>query len=365
MRVAIQSLLFAVVLLGAASCNEKLTEMLVVVSNAGLVIGDEIDAVDITLRDPTGAVGHQQRVPLCGTSSATAAQCLYFPFSVLLVPGDQRSGTPVEVQIDAIKGGQKVIANVAIFRFTKKKTLRLDVILYPDCIDNLSCAEQKKACVQNGQCADLTPTDSDPDNLPKQPDLLGATIDQSIMPPADLVGADLVGADFSEVPDQSIAVDMSVSSPDSSPPLDLTTFPDLLEPDLFGCEASCSGRQCGTNGCAGKCGECSGFTYCADTGFPSAASCMTCGQLNQACCPISNPQGRCEIGLECRVSKCQPTDDMLAPLDLLECGQLGQICCAGSLCFQGACNGTFCALDDMLGIGDMGIIVNMDGGLGK
>lgn len=340
----------------AASCNEKLTEMLVVVSNAGLVIGDEIDAVDITLRDPTGVVGHQQRVPLCGTNSATSAQCLYFPFSVLLVPGDQRPGTPVEVQIDAIKGGQKVIANVAIFRFTKKKTLRLDVILYPDCIDNLSCAEQKKACVQNGQCADLTPTDSDPDNLPKQPDLLGVTIDQSIMPPDDLVGADLVGADFSVPPDQSVVLDMSGPLPD------MTTLPDLVQLDFTGCEASCSGRQCGTDGCASKCGECTGFTYCLDSGFPSQSFCMTCGQSSQPCCPIGNPSGRCESGLECQTGICAPLQDMRPPIDMLACGQLGQVCCPGSLCFQGSCNGTFCVPDDMLGLSDMGITIGLDGG---
>lgn len=348
-RRAIAGLLGGLFLLTLGSCRDKLTEMLVVVSNEGLVVGDEIDAVDLTLRDPAGVVTHQQRVPLCLPGAPpTTAKCLYFPFSALLVPGEEKPSQPVEVQIDALKGGQKVLANVAIFRFTKQKKLRLDVILYPECFGNVSCAEQKKACIKNGQCADLQPSELDPTTLPMQPDLAGetardlavASVDLA-MSPGDLAMS--MPPDLAMPPpmdDLAMALPGDLASPDLLASRDLLPPADLSPPaDLTGCVPNCSGRMCGNDGCNGSCPPGCGTGFqCSGTG-----ACKTCGVEGAICCMA--PQLDCQPGLACFAGTCEAVDLGGPP-----CGGSAQMCCSGQCLTGFVCSLNFCVpgSDDMM-----------------
>ncbi len=107
------------------------------------------------------------------------------------------------------------------------------------------------------------------------------------------------------------------------------------------CTPSCSGKECGSDGCGGSCGNCAGGTVCQDgqcveeTCTPACTgkecgndgcggSCGTCGE-GESCV-----QGVCETGgcdIDCDGKECG--DD--------GCGGVCGLCATGEKCVQGLC----------------------------
>lgn len=312
----------AVCALFMTSCRDKLTEVLVVVSNEGLEVGSDIDELEIKITEASGIVTHKERVQLCdGRPLSPGAVCYTLPLTVLLVPGGDRPADPVDIEVDALFKGKTVIADAAVFRFTKHARLRLDLVLYLECLNNVSCAEQRQACVKNGMCQAVEPTPLDPNGLPSKPDLLGGTSDLASLP-HDLAGADLAGPDLAISDLASVdesandfagqmvdltppVIDMTMdftfpldlhTTNDSMSSLDQSTLTDMTLTDMFDC------TQCPAN------------TICV----AAAMMCLDCGRSSQPCCEGSS----CLTGLQCNGATCEPVD--------MGCGTLGAPCCTSS-----------------------------------
>src|SRR6185312_13456984 len=145
----------------------------------------------------------QRGFQLCG--GAVTDGCLTLPLDFTLVPGAHRDHSS-RVQVTATRGGLPVIDDGAIFTFAEGVSLRLDFVLYGNCLGNVDCAARDQACGPDATCQAVpaTPISGDPD-LAVTPDLavapadLGVTADLAVATPADLgMPADLAGpADLS------------------------------------------------------------------------------------------------------------------------------------------------------------------------
>lgn len=75
--------------------------------------------------------------------------------------------------------------------------------------------------------------------------------------------------------------------------------------DADACEAACSGRACGDDGCGGSCGTCADYESCSETGrcivtgmtlIPSGSLWMGCNaQLDADCTPAESPQHEVQV----------------------------------------------------------------------
>jgi hypothetical protein len=119
--------------------------------------------------------------------------------------------------------------------------------------------------------------------------------------------------------------------------------------DIDACTPNCSGKECGTDGCGGSCGNCPSDKSCIN---PSTGKCVDsclltgCSQMGYECGPVKITLngacygkifacGNCEEGKACNSGKCQPI--CIPKCAGKECGDDG----CGSLC--GICPGDkFC-----------------------
>lgn len=271
--------------LAICSCDALRTEMLLVIDNGGVEIPREIDGIALEAKDSNGQTVFQmpQPIRLCraGEDPNGSPKCYAFPIVVKLIPGERAPTDQVRLDINAVRGQARVLANTAVFYFAKGRTLRLDVVLYPDCLGYFSCAQQNKLCVQNKVCESAMPSEVDP-----------GTTDLAKRPPPDL-------------------------SPDLAAPADL--------------------RECNPSGMCEDCGalgqQCCGGVSCATTGLRcEAGTCVeVCGRRGELCCSTGN---QCEDPLVCdngAPARCNdPPMDMGS--DMTPCGGPGEDCCPGDIC---------------------------------
>jgi hypothetical protein len=302
-RLAGAAMLMALVA-ASGGCTKHQTEMIVVVTTEGVRIPDDVRKLHLTVADrfmQTDDTVYEQDVELCTAQLTTG--CFNLPVTATLFPGKTRGSDSVRVQVDAIGANGPVIANAALFTFAEHESLRLDFVLYANCLGNVECAKRDQACGPTDQCISLQST-------------MGPGIDDFGGPPStgdmaepqqppDMTREDLSGVDL------------------YTPPPDLTTIVDL---------SGCGGVTCGP-----------GQTCIAGV-------CTSCGMaLNDPCCfgpaappPYPNAGGTGSSGtcsqpnLVCNGSTC------------VNCGAPGELCCASSNCFIGFCATTgVCQAFDM------------------
>jgi hypothetical protein len=269
-----------------SGCGGERTEIRVIIDKSGIVVGQDIDALHITVApDETSKAFYDLPVPLC--TQALTTNCHQLPLHITLIPGATglMNMDNVRLQVDAKIGGDSGtvrISDVANFTFSKGESLLLELVLSSNCLGNLSCAQAGLACGPMG-CYKATP---EPDNAD-----LSAAVD--LAPPADLRGADFAGVDFS-------------------------------------CAPKCAANYCGSDSCGGAC-TCAQFQEC-----DPSSNCVPCGIHGQACCPTSQSP-RCQQASDACSSTtgsgtcvaCLPTGNA--------CSNGGAPCCSGSFC-----NGTTC-----------------------
>lgn len=320
-------LLVLALALSAVGCTDPRTEVVVVVSTKGVRIPDDVDSVGITVTDLDAPASSQLRFnqTVLLTAGTPSPGTYGLPLTMTLVPGSMHPNDRVRVQVDAIRNSKPVISDAAVFPFTAHQSLRLDFVLYANCIGRVDCSQMDQACGPDG-CMPVTPQP-----LSGEPDL-------------------------------------SVSLPDlAPPPPDLMSPPDLTGvtlPDLSGCiPIDCTGRACGSNGCTGTCGPgCTGGATCneasgtcisptVDMACSNTCGAMQCGTdvCGHPCGPMG---GMCPTGDHCDLTgTCVPNlfQDMSMPMDMsmpdmdmspsdlstdglmtTPCSSIGDICCLGA-----------------------------------
>ena len=142
----------------AAGCTEHQTEMLLVITTEGVRIPEDVHKVHLTVADREPGVDdvvYEQDVELCSASLTTS--CFDIPVTAALFPGKSHGTDSVRVQVDAVGSGGVVIADAALFTFADKQSLRLDFVLYGNCLGNVECAKRDQACGPLDTCIDLHP----------------------------------------------------------------------------------------------------------------------------------------------------------------------------------------------------------------
>ena len=101
------------------------------------------------------------------------------------------------------------------------------------------------------------------------------------------------------------------------------------------CTANCDGRVCGSNGCGGSCGLCADGEACNGGQCECEPQCdgRTCG-LDARC---GVPCGACEDGEECRAGRCCPGCGDRVCGEEPVCGESCGRCGRGLVCDGGAC----------------------------
>jgi hypothetical protein len=296
----------------AAGCSKHQTEMILVIMTEGVRVPEDVHKVHLTVADRQGSLDdtvYDADVELCNPQLTTA--CYDIPVTAVLFPGKSHGSDSVRVQVDAIGGGGTVIADAALFTFADEQSLRLDFVLYANCLGNVECAKRDQACGPLDTCIDLKPGQT---NGPLDLALPQAPLDMSVALPADMTMVDLAGADLTTVP------------------ADLTTTLDL---------AGCTGVVCdmGEQCVAGTCQPCGGYREpCCLTGMACLATnnecngsiCIHCGGDGELCC--TNQLPACMFPDNCVGNTCQmpPPDDMsmiqmdmsMMPSDLMMTGSL-------------------------------------------
>ncbi|MCU1280295.1 MAG: hypothetical protein JWM53_3841, partial [bacterium] len=181
------------------------------------------------------------------------------------------------------------------------QSLRLDFVLYANCLGNVDCAVRDQACGPLDQCIDLKPGVT---NGPLDLALPPPRMDMSIPPgPPDMTMVDLAGADLTTVP------------PDLTPNL-----------DMAGCAAvTCDmGEQC------------------------VAGVCQPCGLVGQPCCfgPTAPPPNHPNAGGTGGTGTCLPTNAECNGSTCETCGNDGELCCTKQVpdcngidvCMAGRCH---------------------------
>jgi hypothetical protein len=288
------------------------TEILLTVSESGLVIGTDIDNLQIEVQpasDPPTAGNwyFSKSIDLCANPGQPDCQpqafvdsdythALTFPIALLIMPGDPSFSADIRVWVNGYEAGKQVMAAGDRFPFAKGKRLYVDIPLYSQCLGDLSCQALDQACASDLNCVSI-PTTTTPN-------------------PADMAG---------------------------SPPPDATMLGDL--------SVACG--QIGLNCCNGSsCG--SGLT-CGAVSKICYSSSVTCGQVGQICCTgdqepcaaagaMCAPNGTC--GQSCTATSCGNGQVCSTDGVCIVCGGEGDACCNGNTCTDPAadsCNGMTCA----------------------
>ena len=295
----------------ATGCTKHQTEMILVITTEGVRIPDDVHKVHLTVADRQGSLDdtvYDADVALC-TDTLTSL-CYNIPVTATLFPGKSHGSDSVRVQVDAIGQGGVVIADAALFTFADEQSLRLDFVLYANCLGNVECAKRDQACGPLDTCIDLKPGNANGGldiALPRGPE------DMSMPLPPDMTMVDLKGADLTMTP------------------------ADLVSTlDLAGCASvTCDmGEQC----VAGMCQPCgflgdpccfgpiappphpnagggTGSGMCIPTNTVCAGGmCVNCGGDGEPCCTMQLPE--CNGIDVCTMGTCQPPPDMSMPNDM-------------------------------------------------
>lgn len=245
-RIAPAALAAALAALALAGCQKARTEAVLVITPSGVRIPEDIDNVRLTVSDTTapGQPLFDQTFRLCSDSVTDA--CASWPLSFTLIPGDQPSHA-TRLRASARRGDNDQIVDGAVFTFTPGVSLRLDFVLYANCLGKIDCADIDEACGPEAQCEPVTPVP-----LNGEPDLAFA-------------------------------------------PQDLASGPDLAPPDLTGVACgSVAGASC-----------CSGASPCATgLGCSLARTCECGNEAGEPCCA-----GTCNGALTCSGGVCANSVD--------------------------------------------------------
>jgi hypothetical protein len=288
---------------GLTACTKARTEAYVVITTEGLTVPTDIDGVKVIISDFT-AQQQLYSLPLALCHDTLDSNCYHFPLTMTLIPGTTHPSDQVRVEVTGQRGGADLLSDAALFTFSEGQSLRLDFVLYANCIGNLSCAQLNQACGAMAQCTTIkaNPFVGEPD-LAAPADLAGAP---DLASPGDLAGADLQTAPGS---------DLAQSSPDMKqvqPPSDMAQGP----PDMT-CIPSCTNRQCGLDTCGiNSCGVCGGSEMCSNYqcvpnppdlggGGPPDGGGPPCGSMPGApCCAVPPSPMACMLGLTCTSGFC-------------------------------------------------------------
>jgi len=251
-----------------AGCSKARTEAVVVVDTAGLRIPDDIDTIQLRVADAADAANpvFDSKFHLCGAD--VQSDCLALPLDFALIPGAHRDHSS-RVQVTAWRRDSDVIDDAAVFTFADGQSLRLDFVLYANCLGNVDCAARDEACGPDAACQPVpaVPIHGDPDfgaggggeDLAGAPDDLPTTPDDLTFTPADLSTAPL----------------------DMPMPLDMSTPPDMsMPPDMAHCTPLCALGSCGLSSCGTPC-TCAANEHC-DTSMmcqPNATDMSGGGQV--------------------------------------------------------------------------------------
>lgn len=307
-------LAFAVAALGLCACTTPRTEMVVVVQTEGVRVPADVHRLHFTVDDrgPSGdEIVYETDVELC--HAGLAANCFDLPVSAVLFPGKTRPNDTVRVQVDAIgSNNQKVIGDAAIFTFADQQSLRLDFVLYGNCLGNVECEKRDQACGPLDTCVSLNPV-----TLHGEPDL-APTLDRdlSMETPRDMTAVDLAGADlFMPPPDLTTVIDMAGCSTVLCPmgqicvaPGTCTACGGLNQPCCVGPTATRPGASAQAGGALG--GACNQPNLTCN-----GSTCEHCGQPTQLCCTGQNPDcfnSFCDSSNHCQMMM-SPPDFMMAP----------------------------------------------------
>ncbi len=305
------SALACILALGACARSE----ILLTISESGLVIGTDIDNLQIEVQpasDPptTGNWYFSKSIDLCADPGQPKCQpqsyvdsdykdALTFPIALLIMPGDSSFSADIRVWVNGYERGKQVMAAGDRFPFAKGKRLYVDIPLYAQCLGDLSCQALDQACASDLNCVTI-PTTTTPN-------------------PADMAG--------SPPPDASMHGDLSVAC-----------------------------GQLGLNCCDGS--------SCESTS-------LTCGAVSKICYSSSGRDlrsGRTERAMgdqePCSASAiCVPGTGVVRAVvrrrpscgngqvcttdgACIVCGGLGEPCCDGNTCADTTatyCNGMTCA----------------------
>jgi hypothetical protein len=296
--------------LAVGGCSKPRTEAVALITTSGLRIPIDIDglAVRVASRAP-GASDDElfnKTYQMCHDGLTEA--CLTLPATLTLFPGKSRPNDSVRVVIEATVRGTPALASAATFTFSEGQSLRLDFVLYANCIGKLDCAARDEICNQQGMCEKLVPR-------PFEGELdLGAIDMTSGGPGPDLAGPDLL------IPADLSTVDLATTDGpcgNSAGPCCPSGSPCNLA--LLACSPQNTCVACGAVG-----NPCCGGSLCPTSGICNGTTCVTCGGVGQPCCG----GGQCASGGTCSGGTCQ-------------CGAVGQSCCqpANSCPTSGTCSG--------------------------
>jgi hypothetical protein len=296
-----------VVAMVAGGCTEHQTEMILVITTEGVRVPDDVLKLHLNVADREGSLDdtvYDADVQLCNPELSTS--CYDIPVTAVLFPGKAHGGDSVRVQVDAIgPNGATVISDAALFTFADKQSLRLDFVLYANCLGNVECALRDQACGPLDQCIDLHPGHtSGPLDL-----ALYNPADMSM--PADMTLVDLAGADLTQVPPDLVSILDLAGCANVTCDMGEQCVAGVCQPCGLATEPCCFGSMskplppnhpnAGGTG-AGTCNssnlECSG------------GMCVVCGNDTQLCCSMQTPS--CNGSDVCINNTCQP----LPPLDL-------------------------------------------------
>jgi hypothetical protein len=192
--------------LAAVGCTKHQTELILVVTTQGVRIPDDVQKLHLKVQDRQPSLDdtiYEADVPLCNPQLTSS--CYDIPVTAALFPGPTRSQDSVRVQVDAIGPGGTVIADAALFTFAPEQSLRLDFVLYANCLGNVACAARDQACGPLDTCIDLHPGQTN--NGPLD---LALPVSEDMSVPLDMTPVDLNGADLTLVPpDLTSTLDMA------------------------------------------------------------------------------------------------------------------------------------------------------------
>lgn len=228
-----------VTLLAAVGCTKHQTEMILVITTEGVRIPDDVHSLHLHVADRQGSGDdpvYDADVALCNPTLTTT--CYDLPVTAVLYPGPSRGNDSVRVQVTANGATGPVIDDAALFTFASEQSLRLDFVLYANCLGNVECAKRDQACGPLDTCIDLKPG---PGNgpldlaMPGPPDLAGCgQLNQSCCPASN--GARSGHAWANVLPEMGAGFpDMAMDFPDMAmslpvPDLSMPPGPDLSVP---------------------------------------------------------------------------------------------------------------------------------------
>jgi hypothetical protein len=339
----------ALLLLAGGCSSAPITEIVLSIDQVGISIGRDIDTLHIDVGQDQFLPDNFLSIGIALCEALPTSGCKNLPLTATLIPGSTMPTQRVRAQISAKLHGDgdnavTRIRQVANFRFTKGQSLRLDIVLTPNCLDDpLRCSDAELACGPQG-CYNAEPEPPGADlavvlDLSTPPDLGGldfGNLDLACSPscPAGYCGLDKHGCQVSCTCDPNNFMTcggsmMCVSCGADNQPC-CPTAP-RCKTQGYACDAPDVTGKCVP--CVAQGGSCAsgGQPCCTNSICSAGGTCVSCGQrLGDPCC---NDNPSCSNGLTCINNTCQP------------CGVVNVACChnnpdspcqTGSACVNGA-----------------------------